>query len=51
MIFTLIEMHFNNIFEIVKSRVLELKTYEMFFDNSDYKNHLFGDLILMKNVN
>ena len=34
-----LEMHFKNIFEIVKSRVLELKTYEMFFDNIEYKGH------------
>ena len=34
-----LEMHFKNIFEIVKSRVLELKTYEMFFDNIEYEGH------------
>ena len=32
-------MHFKNIFQIVKSRVLELKTYEMFFDNIEYEGH------------
>lgn len=34
-----LEMHFKNIFQIVKSRVLELKTYEMFFDNIEYEGH------------
>ena len=34
-----LEMHFKNIFEIVKSRVLELKTYEIFFDNIEYEGH------------
>ena len=34
-----LETHFKNIFEIVKSRVLELKTYEMFFDNIEYEGH------------
>ena len=34
-----LEMHFKNIFEIVKSRVLEFKTYEMYFDNIEYENH------------
>ena len=34
-----LEMHFKNIFEIVKLRVLELKTYEMFFDNIEYEGH------------
>ena len=34
-----LEMHLKNIFEIVKSRVLEFKTYEMFFDNIEYKGH------------
>ena len=34
-----IEMHFKNIFQIIKSRVLELKTYEMFFDNIEYEGH------------
>ena len=34
-----LEMHFKNIFEIVKSRILELKTYEMFFDNIEYEGH------------
>ena len=34
-----LEMHLKNIFEIVKSRVLEFKTYEMFFDNIEYEGH------------
>ena len=34
-----LEMHLKNIFEIVKSRVLEFKTYEMFFDNIEYEDH------------
>jgi len=34
-----LEMHFKNIFEIVKSRVLELKTYEIFFNNIEYEDH------------
>ena len=34
-----LEMHFKNIFQTVKSRVLELKTYEMFFDNIEYEGH------------
>ena len=34
-----LEMHFKNIFEIVKSRVLELKTYEIFFNNIEYEGH------------
>ena len=34
-----LEQHFDNIFEIVKSRVLELKTYEVFFDNIEYAGH------------
>ena len=32
-----LEKHFDNIFEIVKSRVLELKTYEVYFDNIEYE--------------
>ena len=32
-----LEMHFKNIFEIVKSRVLEFQTYEIFFDNIEYE--------------
>ena len=31
-----LENHFNNIFEIVKSRILKYETYEMFFDTIDY---------------
>ena len=34
-----LENHFNNIFEIVKSRVLELETYVMYFDNIEYEGH------------
>ena len=34
-----LEMHFKNIFEIVKLRVLEFKTYEIFFDNIEYEDH------------
>ena len=34
-----LEMHFKNIFEIVKSRVLEFKTYEIFFNNIEYEGH------------
>ena len=34
-----LEMHFKNIFEIVKSRVLELETYVMYFDNIEYEGH------------
>ena len=33
-----LENHFNNIFEIVKSRILKYETYEMFFDTIDYIN-------------
>ena len=33
-----LENHFNNIFEIVKSRILKYETYEMFFDTIDYLN-------------
>ena len=32
-----LEKHFDNIFEIVKLRVLELKTYEVYFDNIEYE--------------
>ena len=31
--------HFDNIFEIVKSRVLELETYEVYFDNIEYEGN------------
>ena len=31
-----LENHFNNIFEIVKSRILKYETYEMLFDTIDY---------------
>ena len=31
-----LEKHFDNIFEIVKLRVLELETYEVYFDNIEY---------------
>ena len=34
-----LEMHFKNIFEIVKLSVLEFKTYEIFFNNIEYKGH------------
>ena len=34
-----LENHFDNIFEIVKSRVLELETYVMYFDNIEYEGH------------
>ena len=34
-----LEKHFDNIFEIVKSRVLELETYVMYFDNIEYEGH------------
>ena len=34
-----LENHFDNIFEIVKSRVLELETYVMYFDNIEYDGH------------
>ena len=34
-----LEKHFDNIFEIVKSRVLELETYEVYFDNIEYEGH------------
>ena len=34
-----LETHFDNIFEIVKSRVLELETYVMYFDNIEYEGH------------
>ena len=34
-----LESHFDNIFEIVKSRVLELETYVMYFDNIEYEGH------------
>jgi len=33
-----LENHFNNIFEIVKLRILKYETYEMFFDTIDYLN-------------
>ena len=32
-----LEKHFDKIFEIIKSRVLELKTYEVYFDNIEYE--------------
>ena len=34
-----LETHFDNIFEIVKSRVLELETYEVYFDNIEYEGN------------
>ena len=34
-----LEMHFKNIFEIIKLSVLEFKTYEIFFNNIEYKGH------------
>ncbi|MDA7579522.1 hypothetical protein N8725_02730 [Alphaproteobacteria bacterium] len=33
-----LENHFNNIFELVKSRILKYETYEMFFDTINYLN-------------
>ena len=34
-----LEKHFDNIFEIVKSRVLVLETYEVYFDNIEYEGN------------
>ena len=34
-----LEKHFDNIFEIVKLRVLELETYEVYFDNIEYEGN------------
>ena len=34
-----LEKHFDNIFEIVKSRILELDTYVMYFDNIEYEGY------------
>jgi hypothetical protein len=34
-----LEMHFDSIFEIVKLRVLELKTYKVYFDNIEYEGN------------
>ena len=33
-----LENHFENIFKIIKERVLEFRTYTMYFDTIEYKN-------------